>query len=320
MLAGRRFLVLLDNARDTEQVRQLLPGGPGCLAIVTSRSRLSGLVATQGAHSLTLHPFDDDQARDFLARRIGAERTAAEPQALREITALCGGSPLAFACVAARASAHPGFPLAALAAELREAHGSLDAFARNDTSVDVAAVFSWSSRALSPAASRLFRLLALHPGLDFSAPAAAALAALPVRATRPLLSELASAHLLGEHAPGRHAFHDLVRAHATELVHAQEPPAEREAAVHRLFAYCQRTAHAAALLLAPNEDPMEPEPVPAGVVPERFDDDGEALNWLTAEHPVLLAVIDAAAASGREGLACLLAWALEPFFDRRGHW
>ncbi|KQX64293.1 MULTISPECIES: BTAD domain-containing putative transcriptional regulator [unclassified Streptomyces] len=323
VLAGRRVLVVLDNARDTEQVRLLLPGSPGCLAIVTSRDELTGLVAAHGAHSLVLRPFDAVQARSFLVRRLGAERVAAEPRAADEISALCAGLPLALACVAARAAAHPHFPLAAVAAELREAHGSLDAFARSDASVDVGTVFSWSSRAISAAAARLFRLLALHPGPDLSLPAAAALAGLPVRVTRPLLAELTGLHLVTEHSPGRYAFHDLLRAHAGELVHERHTEAERAAALNRLHHHYLHTAHAADRLLAPNADPLPPPPAPEGVHPEPLADDDRALAWLTAEHAVLLAVVETAAASGRpvqERLACQLAWSLEPFFDRRGHW
>ncbi|MFI5793702.1 AfsR/SARP family transcriptional regulator [Streptomyces sp. NPDC051677] len=320
LLAGRRVLVVLDNARDTEQVRPLLPGSPGCLAIVTSRDELSGLVA---AHSLTLRPFDAGQARAFLVRRLGAERVAAEPDAADEIGELCAGLPLALACVAARAVVHPDFPLAAVAAELREAHGSLDAFARSDASVDVGTVFSWSSRAVSAAAARLFRLLALHPGPDFSLPAAAALAGRPVHRVRPLLAELTGLHLVTEHSPARYAFHDLLRAHAGELVHEQHTETDRQEALHRLHHHYLHTAHAADRLLAPNADPLPPPPAPEGVHPEPLGDDDRALAWLTAEHAVLLAVVDTAAASGQptqERLSCQLAWSLEPFFDRRGHW
>lgn len=327
LLAGRRFLVLLDNARDTDQVRPLLPGTPGCLTIVTSRHQLSGLVSAHGAHSLTLRPLDAEQTRAFLARRLGAERLAGESPAVAEITALCGGLPLALACVAARAAAHPHFPLSAIAAELREAHGSLDAFSRTDTSANVGAVFSWSLGAVSPGAARLFRLLALHPGPDISVPATAALAELPGREARLLLAELADVHLLGEHAPGRYAFHDLLRAHATELVRARHPEPERRAATDRLYAHYLHTAHAAGLLIAPQADPLPPGPLPAGVTAEPLADDEQALAWLTAEYPVLLAVIDAAAQhvspaphAAHDQLACLLAWSLEPFFDRRGHW
>jgi DNA-binding SARP family transcriptional activator len=317
LLAGRRMLVLLDNARDSEQVRPLLPGTPGCLAIVTSRSRLSGLVAAHGAHTVTLRPLDAGQAREFLERRLGGARQAGESGAVTEITDLCGGLPLALACVAARAAAHPHFPLSAVAAELRAAHGSLDAFSRTDPAVNVGAVFSWSLEAVSPGAARLFRLLGLHPGPDVSVPAAAALAGVAPAKARALLAELADVHLAREHAAGRYTLHDLVRAHAAELVAAED---ERAAAVDRLYAYHLHTAHAADRLLAPHADPLPPGAPPAGVSPQALADDRQALAWLTAEYRVLLAVIDAAAHSGRDRLAARLAWSLEPFFDRRGHW
>ncbi|MEU9667701.1 BTAD domain-containing putative transcriptional regulator [Streptomyces bobili] len=320
VLAGRRILVVLDNARDSEHVRPLLPGSPGCLTIVTSRDALSGLVAAHGAHALTLRPFDTGQARDLLVRRLGAARVDAEPRAADEIAGLCAGLPLALACVAARAAAHPHFPLAAVAAELRETHGSLDAFARSDASVDVGTVFSWSSGQISDEAARLFRLLALHPGPDFTLPAAAALTGLPLRRTRPLLAELTGLHLVTEHSPGRYAFHDLLRAHAGELLEERHTEAERQDARHRLYHHYLHTAHAADLLLAPHADPLPPPPAPDGVRPEPLADDDRALAWLTAEHAVLLTVVDTAAATGQERLACQLAWSLEPFFDRRGHW
>ncbi|MGP4043147.1 AfsR/SARP family transcriptional regulator [Streptomyces sp. 2A115] len=320
LLAGRRFLVLLDNARDTDQVRPLLPGTPGCLTIVTSRSQLSGLVSAHEAHALTLRPLDTEEARAFLARRLGTERLAGESEAVAEITALCAGLPLALACVAARAAAHPRFPLAAVAAELREAHGSLDAFSRTDASANVGAVFSWSLGAVSTGAARLFRLLALHPGPDFSVTAAAALAGIPVGQARRLLTELAGVCLVGEHTPGRYAFHDLLRAHAADLMDTCHPEAERAAAIDRLYASYLHTAHAADRLLAPYADAVSPGHPPAGVAAQPLADDRQALDWLSAEYPVLLAVVGAAADSGRDRLACLLAWSLEPFFDRRGHW
>ncbi|MGW0843796.1 AfsR/SARP family transcriptional regulator [Streptomyces sp. NPDC002787] len=320
LLAGRRFLVLLDNARDTEQIRPLLPVTPGCLAIVTSRDQLSGLVTAHGAHTLTLRPLDAEQARVFLERRLGTGRLAGEARAVAEIAALCGGLPLALACVAARAAAHPGFPLSAIAAELRAAHGSLDAFSRTDASANVEAVFSWSLAAVSTEAARLFPLLALHPGPDFSATATAALAELPVRRAGLLLAELADVHLVSEPAPGRYALHDLLRAHAAELLHDRYPDTGQEAAEERLYAYYALTAHATEPLLAPHADPMPPGPPPAGVQAEPLAGHEEALAWLTAEYPVLLAVVEAAARAGHDRAACLLAWSLEPFFDRRGHW
>ncbi|MGC0334040.1 DNA-binding SARP family transcriptional activator/tetratricopeptide (TPR) repeat protein [Streptomyces sp. SAI-170] len=320
LLAGRRVLILLDNARDTDHVRPLLPGTPGCLTLVTSRDDLAGLIAGHGARALTLRPFGAEEGREFLVSRLGAERVEAEPGAADEVVRRCAGLPLALACVAARAALHPAFPLGAIAAELRDADGSLDAFARSDVSLDVGTVFSWSSRAVSPEAARVFRLLALHPGPHITAPAAAALAALPSRRVRPLLAELAGVHLLNEPAPGRYAFHDLLRAHATELLHDRHTEAERSAATSRLHHHYLHTAHTAGMLLAPHADQMPLPPLPEGATPEPLADDTRALDWLTAEYAVLLAVVDSAAAAGDDRVACLLAWAMEPFFDRRGHW
>ncbi|MCL7376910.1 BTAD domain-containing putative transcriptional regulator [Streptomyces sp. 35G-GA-8] len=318
VLAGRRVLVVLDNAHDTEHVRPLLPGTPGCLTLVTSRNELSGLVAAHGAHPLALPPFGDKEARSLLAHRLGTDRVTAEPRAVDEFIRRCAGLPLALTCVAARAAAHPRFPLSTIAAELREAHGSLDAFAMPDVSVDVGTVFSWSSNALSTEAARLFRLLALHPGPDFTASAASVLAGRPVRPSRLLLTELVGAHLITEHAPGRYAFHDLLRAHAAELLHAQHPETELREAAHRLYGHYATTAHAARGLLAPAADPVpDPPSAPPQGAPS---DDRSALAWLSAEYAVLLAVVAAATASGHDRLACTLVWSLEPFFDRRGHW
>ncbi|ADI12292.1 putative AfsR family transcriptional regulator [Streptomyces bingchenggensis BCW-1] len=215
LLAGRRFLVLLDNALDTQQVRPLLPGAPGCLVIVTSRDTLTGLVADHGAHPLSLCWFDAEEGRELLAARLGAARVAAEPQAAAEIVELCAGLPLALSCVAARLAAHPGFRLSALAAELRDAHDRLDAIARG--SAEVSTVFSWSYRALSAGAARLFRLLAGHPGPDLSAPAVAELAGLGTQESARLLAELTRAHLVAELSPGRYSVHDLLRSYAAEL-------------------------------------------------------------------------------------------------------
>ncbi|GGL11985.1 hypothetical protein Sme01_68460 [Sphaerisporangium melleum] len=319
LLADRRVLVLLDNARDTTQVRPLLPAAPGCLAIVTSRNRLSGLVAGEGACPLTLDVLSDAEARELLTLRLGAARVAADPIAAAEIAALCGRLPLALGIAAARAQANPGFPLAAIAAELRAAHGSLDAFGDED-GTDIGAVFSWSYRALTPPAARLFRLLSLHPGPDVSAPGAAALAGLPVRRTRTLLAELTRAHLIIEHVPGRYTRHDLLCAYAAERAEAEEGAAERRAAVRRLVDHYLHSAHRAAGLFSRHRDriPLRP-PVP-GVHPEEMADQEAAADWLRAEHAVLIALIDVAAGAGLDEAAWQLAWAIAHYLDRHGHW
>ncbi|MFC0554156.1 BTAD domain-containing putative transcriptional regulator [Planotetraspora thailandica] len=320
LLADRRVLVVLDNARDAEHVRPLLPGSPGCLVVITSRDRMSGLVTTEGAHPLVLDPLSPEEAREALVRRLGEDRVASAPQAVDEIIARCAGLPLALAVVAARAATHPGFPLAAIAEELADTDGSLDAFADPDPASDVRTVFSWSYRALSADAARLFRLLALHPGPDIGAPAAAGVVGLPVRRTRLLLAELTAARLLTEHAPGRYTCHDLLRAYAGELALAHDSEAERHAASQRVLDHYLRTAHAAGQLFSPYWSVTTLPPAPAGVVAEDFDDDRQALAWFNREHSVLLAVVDQAVRGGSDTYAWQLAWTLERFFDRQGHW
>jgi DNA-binding SARP family transcriptional activator/tetratricopeptide (TPR) repeat protein len=320
LVAGRRMLIVLDNARDAAQVRPLLPAGPGCVAVVTSRSQLTGLVAALGARPVTLSLLAAGEARDLLAGRLGAERIAAEAEAAAELVRLCGGLPLALALTAARAAARPAFPLAVLAAELHDTAGRLDALAAGDPATDMRAVFSWSCQQLGGAAARMFRLLGVHPGPDISATAAASLAgASPVQA-RQALAELAGWHLVTEHLPGRFTIHDLLRAYAAEQAAACDGTAQRGAAVRRALDHYLRTAHAAALLLDPVRPPLslaEPEP---GVRPETLAGRETALAWFRAEHPVLLAVTAQAAEAGFSGHAWQLPSVLATFFYQQGHW
>jgi DNA-binding SARP family transcriptional activator/tetratricopeptide (TPR) repeat protein len=319
VLSGRRVLVVLDNARDADQVRPLLPGAPGCLVLVTSRNRLTSLVAVEGARPVALDLLSVAEARQLLSRRLGAARIAAEPRAADEIVHGCARLPLALALVAARAATHPEFPLRALAEELRDARGGLDVLTGGDAATDVRAVFSWSYAALGPAAADLFRLLGLHPGPDVSAAAAASLAGLPTARVRPAVAELAQAHLLAEHVPGRFVVHDLLRAYASELAHDRDDEPQRRAAVDRALDHYLHTAHAAARLVQPHRDPLAaPEPVP-GTTPERLADHDQAMRWFAAEHQVLLSALRLAADTGRDEVAAQLAWTVETFLQRRGH-
>jgi len=320
LLAGRRMLILLDNARDADQVRPLLPGDPGCMVVVTSRNRLSGLIAAEGAHAVVLDLLSPAEARQLLVRRIGAERTGAEPDAVAEIVTACARLPLALAIVAARAATRPGFPLAVLADELRAARGGLDAFEGEEAATDVRAVFSWSYRTLSDDAARLFRLIGLHPGPDVGAGAVPSLAGLPARRIRPMLAELARAHLVTERSPGRYVCHDLLRAYAAELAETLDAPDDRLAATHRALGHYVQTGHAAARLLNPYRDQVALAPPDPGVTPEQLADTAAALNWFTQEHPVLLAAVRLADEARFDTHTCQLAAALWDFFDRRGHW
>jgi DNA-binding SARP family transcriptional activator/tetratricopeptide (TPR) repeat protein len=320
LLTGRRVLVVLDNAREAEQVRPLLPGSPGCLVVVTSRNPLTSLVAAEGAFPLSLDLMSTDDARDLLAGRLGRNHVDNEKQPVEEIVSRCARLPLALVVVAARVVTRPGFSLTALADELRVARSGLDALDTGDLSTDVRAVLSWSYEILSTEAARLFRLLGLAPGPHIGAPAAASLAGVPVERAVRLLTELTRANLLAELVPGRYSFHDLLRAYAGELARTLELGSERHAAAHRLLDHYLHTAFAAALLLYPQRQPITLTSPLAGVEPERLTDYGQALAWLSAEHPVLLAAVDEAANAGFDTHAWQLPWALADFLDYRGHW
>jgi tetratricopeptide (TPR) repeat protein len=320
LLAGQRMLIVLDNARDPAQVRPLLPGSPGCLVLVTSRSQLTGLVAADGARTLPLDLLTPREARDLLARRLGAGRVTAEPGAAEELAVLCARLPLALNITAGRAAARPAFPLAVFASQLRETRGRLTALDAGDVTADVRAVFSWSYRALSPAAARTFRLLGLHPGPDITPPAAASLTAASREQASAVLDELASACLLTEHSPGRYAFHDLLRAYAAEQARTHDTETERHEALCRALDHYLHTAYAADRLLHPLRDTIALSPPRPGTAPEELADDQQAWRWLEAEYPVLLAAIAQAAAHGFDLHACQLLWVLLTFFERRGNW
>jgi tetratricopeptide (TPR) repeat protein len=318
LLAGRRMLVLLDNARDAAQVRPLLPGTPGCAVIVTSRNQMPSLVAAEGAHPLVLDVLSDAEARELLTRRLGARRVAErEPEAVDMIIAGCAHLPLALTVVAARAATTADLSLASLAAELHTGD-RLDALAGADRVVDVREVFSWSYHLLDAAAARLFRSLGLHPGPHLGPNAAASLAGLPARQIRPLLAELTTANLAVAHSHGQYTMHDLLRAYAVELTYKEDADDERRAARRRLLDHYLHTARTAALRLNPVRDPIGLAPPAPGTSLDELADHDAALAWLTAERPVLLAMIRLAAAAGFGAHCWQLAWTLDDFLDRRG--
>jgi len=318
-LAGRRMLVVLDNARDSAQVHPLLPGTPTCLVLVTSRNRMTGLVAEAGARAIDLDLLTSVEARQLLAVRLGLDRMAAEPQAVEDIIAACVRLPLALAIVAARAATSPHLSLTVVAGELRGTSSRLSVLTTDDPRIDVRAVFSWSYQVLSDQAARLFRLLAQHPGPDISAAAAASLAALPPEQLPPVLADLTRTHLLIQSSLGRYTIHDLLRAYATEQSERIDPEEQRRAATHRMLDHYLHTAHAAELLLNPTRDTIALAEAQPGVTAEALADSQQALDWFTVEYPVLLAAIDHAAAE-RDPRTWQLAWALDDFLDRQGHW
>jgi tetratricopeptide (TPR) repeat protein len=320
LLAERRMLILLDNAADAGQVRPLLPASSGCLVLVTGRARLGGLLAREGAHPLTLGVLSTADAREMLARQVGAERLAAELDAADDLIAQCAGLPLALAIAGARAVAHPRFRLAALATELRAAGRPLDALDSGDQQANVRTVLSWSYRRLSAPAATLFRLLALAPGADVSIAVAASLLGVPPGSARQVFDELARAHLVSEPEPGRFTYHDLLRAYALELVHDLDPAADRDAALGRLLDHYAATAHTAAQVLAPHREPVEPLVPRPGVRPEPLSGEGAVVAWYAAELPALLAAVDRTAALGLDRHTWQLAWSLQQLLEQQGRW
>ena len=318
LLADRRMLIVLDNARDTEQVRPLLPGGLSCLVLVTSRNQLTSLVAAEGAHPVTLDLLSPAEADELLAQRLGRERLAAEPGVAAELIDLCARLPLALAIAAAHAAVQPDLPLTALAGELRDAGGRLDALDTGDAA-SVRVVFSWSYQNLGAPTARIFRLLSLHPGPDITAAAAASLAGIQLAQAGDVLGELSRASLLTQHLPGRFTVHDLLRAYAAERAAAEDSLPQQRAATHRMLDHYLHTAHAAALVLHSHRDTISLVPAQPGVTPEPADDQ-QAMAWFDAEHRVVLATIDQAASAGFDTHGWQIPLTLTTFFDRRGYW
>jgi DNA-binding SARP family transcriptional activator len=320
LLDGKRMLLLLDNAHDADQVRPLLPGSSGCMVLVTSRSQLTGLVVA-GARALPLDVLDAREAAELVAGRLGAERAAAESDAVAALVEHSARLPLALSVTCARAVSRPSIKLADLAAELADARGRLDALRTGEQTTDLRAVFSWSADKLSDPAGRMFRLLALHRGPDISAAAAASLAAVTLAEARTALAELARASLLTEEAAGRFGCHDLLRAYAAELATATLSEPERDLAVRRLLDHYLRAAHAAAGRLYPARNlVLLPRPLD-GVTAEEFSGPGAydaALAWFGAEQRSLYNMLDQAAALGYDEHCWKLAWYWTPLLNRRG--
>jgi DNA-binding SARP family transcriptional activator len=312
LLADKQMLIVLDNARNEQQVRPLLPVSPRSLVLVTSRIQLAGLVATDGARLVTLDLLPHGEAVQMLTARLGRQATA-EPAAIGEIADLCARLPIALAVAAARAAARPRLPLQALAAEIRDTASPLDALDSGDPEVSVRTTFSWSYQQLSTGAARMFRLLGLHAIPDITPRAAASLAGVDESVGRRMLSELGRAQLLAEHIPGRYTCHDLLRAYAADEVRAQDSHADRTAAIRRLLDHYLYTAVHGAFLLHSAHEPVELAAPAPGVSPEPLVDARQALAWFKAEQHVLVAAVTLALQAGFDVHAREIRRAMTPF-------
>ncbi len=324
LLDGRRVLIVLDNANSTKQVRPLLPGSPTCRAVVTSRSRLPGLIARDGASRITLDLLSPAEAVALLGDVIGAARVAAEPKAIAELASRCAYLPLALRIAAECAVTHPHVSLADLAGELAVEHDRLDFLAiadeEEDEDTSMRAVFFWSYQALVPEVARAFRLLGLHAGPDISALAAAALINTTPTQARRLLETLGGTHLIEETERDRYRFHDLLRVYATERAQEEEPDHDRDAAVRRVLTWYLHTGDAAAHVLNPHRRRVPLDHPEVACSPLEFTSYGQALDWCEAERANLVAATRQAAEIGEHVIAWKLPVALWDFFNLRKHW
>ncbi len=285
-LAGLRLLIVLDDVADSDQVRPLLPGTPGALVLVTSRDRLGGLVAREGARPLELADLSPAEAREALVRRVDGRRTGAGQDAddavdsVDDVAAACARLPPASAAAGANVL-RPDGHLPCVASEFRARAVTLDEFTESGPNADIRGVFAWWYRQLAPDSARMFRLLALHPGFGIAATTAASLAGVPLELARELLGELARAQLLTEEAPDLYVLHDLLAAYARELLRGSDREDQRGLSIRRMLDHYVHTARAAATQLAPQRTEQWPLPrLQPRTTPEPLPDRGRAADWL----------------------------------------
>ncbi|GAA3844851.1 BTAD domain-containing putative transcriptional regulator [Saccharothrix violaceirubra] len=314
LLADRRVLVLLDNARSASQVRPLLPGSGRCLVLVTSRHRLDDLVATEGATALAVPTLPEDSAVDLLAALLGRQRVDDEPDAVAELTALCDRLPLALRIAGARLASRPRWTIRSLVDELRDEQHRLALLSLPEAGRGVHAALAVSYRELPEGAARLFRTLGLHPGADLDSYTAAALLDINVVTARTHLRTLAYTNLLHETTPDRYARHDLVRLFTRQLVSVES---EVDTKVARLLDYYVFVGDSARTHLSDHVRPFPPpEHVPASH--PALDSHAAALEWFTVEEPNLRSALDVALAGGGLRRTWQLALCLDAFHFRRG--
>ena len=319
-LTGRRVLILLDNARDAAQVRQLLPGSSSCAVLVTTRNRTPDLVSTR---FVDLNVLEDTEALALFARIVGEERAAAEPDATAEVLVACAGLPLALRICAARLAARRQWRIATLAGRLRNVHRRLDELSTGDLAVRASFQVSYDSlrspaRGVDPA--RVFRLLGLWQGLWISLAAATVLVGASQDDTADALETLVDANLLESSAPDWYRFHDLLKVYATERAQAEEPETARDQALSRLLWWYLDTAQAAADTVSPQRYQVPREPSAPGHPPLTFAATETALAWYDDERANIVAATRQAASAGLHEIAWRLPPTLFPFFNRRSNW
>jgi DNA-binding SARP family transcriptional activator len=318
--AGRTMIVLLDNARDPDQVRPLLPGSGRHVVIVTSRAQLTGLVVAEGAHPVLLDVLTEHESWRLLADRLTHSRIAAEEAATRRIIARCSRLPLALAVVAARVLVQQEVSLESMAGSLERVHASLDALDTGDISTNVRAAFSWSYRSLPTPTARIFRLLGVHPGPTVDAVTLANIAELPTAIIEHALLELTEAQLVIEESSQRYGMHDLLRQYAFELLHEVETELERRVALNRLLDFYMATAHGAAKAIHPRRLGVDLPGLRTNVEPVKLTSNETGQEWFAHEFAALCRLVELAGESRMEDHAWRIAWAISDYAIRQANW
>ena len=317
-LDGRRVLVLLDNARDSEQVRPLLPGGD-CLLLVTTRSQLRSLAAREGAHRIAVDAMTAQESLELLTHRLtpagSDEDGATRERELGELAELCGHLPVALAIAGERAGRHEGRSLGTLVDQLRDSRARLAALTawEDDPLTNVRAVFDWSYDTLAPEAASMLRHLGMHPNGYLDVGAAAAAAGIDDAAAERLLDRLCDGHLLGEARPGWYVMHDLIHVYAAQLALEVDSDEERDAALRRLRGWYLHSAIDARTQLTQEPDGVRvgrPEP---GTAPHHSPDARSAMEWFADHHGALFSIASEARAAGQHRTAYQVALVLSTY-------
>jgi DNA-binding SARP family transcriptional activator len=319
-LTGRRMLILLDNAKDSAQIRPLLPGSSSCAVLVTTRNRTSDLASTR---FFDLNVLEDPEALALFSRIVGEERAEAEPDATAEVLVACAGLPLAIRICAARLAARQRWKIATLAGRLRNQHKRLDEMKAGDLAVRASFQVSYDSiRTVSRRAdpARAFRLLGLWQGASIGLQAAAALLGEPEDDVAEMLEGLVDVNLLESPAPDWYRFHDLLKVYAMERAEAEESEVTRDDAVNRLLWWYLDTAQNAADMVSPQRYQVPWERRAPGHPPLTFASMEAALAWYDDERANIVAVTRQAAAAGLDDVASRLPSTLFPMFNRRNNW
>jgi DNA-binding SARP family transcriptional activator/tetratricopeptide (TPR) repeat protein len=318
LIADQRVLIVLDNALDVDQVRDLLPGAPGCLVLVTSRDSLGGIAVHHGGHLIEVPPLSQHETQDLLRVHL-SDRATAAPTATAALADQCARLPLALRIVAQRAAARPTVTLAELVTELADEHHRLDLLDSGESHSSARAVFSWSYRQLPGTEAQLFRLLGVLPGRDIDLHGLTALTGTDLRFARQAVAGLVRRHLMFEIARDRFAMHDLLRVYAKQQAADQDDPDVRDAALSRLFDYYLNATALAMAKFSPWA-PYRPK-LPKQTTEFPVIDSREAATaWLDAERSNLVAAGMHAADHGWPSHASHLSAILHPYLSRGAYW